>query len=84
MIVSGKGQDKPQTGGIVEYTGVGIYQRVATFTPELVSESVKEILSNPKYAEKAKQIAEKSKGYDPLGRIDELVREYMKNPVVPS
>jgi UDP:flavonoid glycosyltransferase YjiC (YdhE family) len=82
MVLSGEGQDKPQTGGIAEYTGVGLYHRVSVLTPELVAESVDKILGHATYRDKAKRMAEIYKKYDPHARLDEMVRELMKSPSV--
>ena len=78
MVLSGEGQDKPQTGGLAEYIGVGRYHRVSRWTSELVLESVEEILSNSTYKLKAQQISERYKTYDPHCRIDEIVRQLTK------
>jgi UDP:flavonoid glycosyltransferase YjiC (YdhE family) len=82
MILSGEGQDKPQSGGVCNYTGVGKYYPVSVLTPELVAKSVDEVLGDPTYSEKAKRMEAACKRFDPHARLDQMVREYMKTPAV--
>jgi UDP:flavonoid glycosyltransferase YjiC (YdhE family) len=49
MIVSGIGQDKAHTGGIVNYIGNGIYNAVHQTNSKMLSDAFEEILKNGTY-----------------------------------
>jgi UDP:flavonoid glycosyltransferase YjiC (YdhE family) len=84
MVLTGAAQDKPQTGGIVEYTGVGLYFRQTSLSPKQIAESVTEVLSNPKYGNNVERIAQQYKERNALDLIDRAVRELIAAPAVTS
>lgn len=49
MLLSGVGQDKSQTGGIINYVGCGIYHAVPQVDPEALEKSLDELLRNQTY-----------------------------------
>lgn len=49
MLLSGVGQDKNQTGGILNYVGNGIYHPVHQVDPEALGRSLDELLRNQSY-----------------------------------
>jgi hypothetical protein len=49
MIVSGVGQDKTHTGGIINYVGTGIYNAVHETSPKMIGDAFDEILKNETY-----------------------------------
>lgn len=49
MILSGVGQDKLQTGTLVERSGVGIYHAVPQVTAAMLTGAVEKILTNATY-----------------------------------
>jgi hypothetical protein len=49
MIVSGVGQDKTHTGGIINYVGNGIYTAEHQVDENIVGNAFKEILENQSY-----------------------------------
>lgn len=49
MIVSGVGQDKTHTGGIINYIGNGIYNAVPKVDSKMIGDAFEEILKNGSY-----------------------------------
>lgn len=49
MVVSGVGQDKAHTGGIINYVGTGIYNAVHQTNPKMIGDAFEEILKNKTY-----------------------------------
>lgn len=49
MIVSGVGQDKLHTGGIINYVGNGIYNPVHEVTQKMIEGAFEEMLKNDTY-----------------------------------
>ena len=75
MILAGVSQDKAQTGPIAEYSGVGIYLPVQQATADMVREAVDEMLTNPRFGNRARELEERYRQYDPVRIVDETVQE---------
>ena len=75
MILAGVSQDKAQTGPIAEYVGVGIYLPVEQTTADMVREAVDEMLTNPRFGNRARELKERYRQYDPVRIVDETVQE---------
>lgn len=75
LLLSGQGQDKPHTGPLAEWSGVGVYIEKNAVSPKEIEETVDKILSTPSYKEKATEMAESYKNYEPIQKIDALIKE---------
>lgn len=57
VVVAGRTEDKAEVGARVAWSGVGIDLRADRPTPAAVRDGVREVLSNPAYAERARLLA---------------------------
>lgn len=57
---------------------VGIYLEIQELTVELAKESIDTLLTDPKYAKNAKAMQEIYKSYDPVDKLDEIIRREVK------
>jgi UDP:flavonoid glycosyltransferase YjiC (YdhE family) len=73
MVVAGMGEDKPEVGARVTWTGTGIYLATDTPTPEQVRDAVDQILAKPEYRACAQELAQEFASYDSAERLTELV-----------
>jgi UDP:flavonoid glycosyltransferase YjiC (YdhE family) len=73
MVVAGMGEDKPEVGARVTWTGTGIYLATDTPTPEQVRDAVDQILAKPEYRACAQELAQEFASYDSAKRLTELV-----------
>ena len=73
MVVAGMGEDKPEVGARVTWTGTGIYLATDTPTPEQVRDAVDQILAKPEYRACAQELAQEFASCDSAKRLTELV-----------
>lgn len=73
MVVAGMGEDKPEVGARVTWTGTGIYLATDTPTPEQVRDAVDQILAKPEYRACAQELAQEFASFDSAKRLTELV-----------
>jgi UDP:flavonoid glycosyltransferase YjiC (YdhE family) len=73
MVVAGMGEDKPEVGARVTWTGAGIYLATDKPTPEQVRDAVDQILAKPEYRACAQELAQEFASYDSAQRLTELV-----------
>jgi UDP:flavonoid glycosyltransferase YjiC (YdhE family) len=73
MVVAGMGEDKPEVGARVTWTGTGIYLATDTPTPEQVRDAVDQILAKPEYRACAQKLAQEFASCDAAKRLPELV-----------
>jgi UDP:flavonoid glycosyltransferase YjiC (YdhE family) len=78
MIVSGVGQDKSHTGGIINYVGTGIYNAVHQTDSKMIGEAFEEILRNASYRETSARIAREYGKYDAVKIADETVQKVLR------
>ncbi|KAF4636582.1 hypothetical protein G7Y89_g1501 [Cudoniella acicularis] len=76
LIVAGDSEDKPETATRAEFCGIGVNLRTGKPTPEALRNAVDEILSNPKYKTRGKELEAEMATFDPISvvaqQIDEL------------
>lgn len=76
VICGGAGEDKPEVGARVEWSGMGFNLRTGKPTQEQIIEAVDEVIKNPKYRKRAKEMEAEMKSFDPISvvaaNIDEL------------
>lgn len=70
MIVSGVGQDKTHTGGIINYVGNGIYEAVHQTDEDMLRRAFEEIVGNPKYKARSEMLAREYEEYDAVEIVD--------------
>jgi MGT family glycosyltransferase len=75
IVACGATEDKPLVAARVRWSGVGISIDGASATPEQVRDSVRTILGNPAYAERAKVVGKEIGKTDALGTISHIVRQ---------
>ncbi len=73
MVVAGMGEDKPEVGARVTWTGTGIYLATDTPTAEQVRDAVEQILAKPEYRTRAQQLAREFASYDSAKELTRLV-----------
>jgi UDP:flavonoid glycosyltransferase YjiC (YdhE family) len=73
MVVVGMGQDKPEVGARVTWTGTGIYLATDTPTAEQVRDAVDQILAKPEYRARAQEVAQEFASYDSAKELTRLV-----------
>ena len=75
MVLSGKYEDKAEIGAMGIWAGVAEYHKKNVVDPDDVRDSVNKILSDDRFKQKAMEIAEIYKGYDPVERMDAILQE---------
>ncbi|KAE8445458.1 hypothetical protein EG329_013348 [Mollisiaceae sp. DMI_Dod_QoI] len=75
LVVGGTGADKVDNAMRVAWAGVGINLETHRPTQEALSQAVMATLDEPKYKERAKEIQEEMKSYDPIGVIEQNIKE---------
>jgi MGT family glycosyltransferase len=64
MVVAGQGEDKPENGARVAWTGCGLYLRTDQPTVHQIRNTVEYILSEPKYRARAQKMALEFRTYN--------------------
>ncbi|MCU0567746.1 MAG: glycosyltransferase [Oculatellaceae cyanobacterium Prado106] len=75
LIVSGQTEDKPEVAARVEWAGVGIRLKPNKLTPDRLKTAVRQILTDPQYKARAKQLQAIIAGYDAPVRAVELLEQ---------
>lgn len=78
MLTMGVDTDRPTTGMIVDEKEVGIYLYVQALTPEQARENIDQLLTDPKYTANAQKMKESYKNYNPVEKLDEIIRREVK------
>ncbi|KAF3043717.1 hypothetical protein E8E12_008378 [Didymella heteroderae] len=78
MIVSGVGQDKTHTGGIINYVGNGIYEAVHQTDKEMLSRAFDEMMRNDSYRLKSEALAKEYKKYNAVEIADAEIQRALK------
>jgi MGT family glycosyltransferase len=79
LVVAGMTEDKPEVSARVMWTGTGIYLPTDTPTAEQLRVAVETVLADPRYFERAKEMAHESESYDASQRIPELLQALVHN-----
>lgn len=76
LVVAGDTEDKPEVAARAEWAGVGINLRTGKPAPEAISAAVDEVIKNPKYKARSKELEAEMATFDPIEsvarNIDEL------------
>jgi MGT family glycosyltransferase len=75
MVVTGLGEDKPEVGARVAWTGSGIYLRTNNPSVEEVRDAVDRVLSSKKYRARAKKLSEEFKSYDAATELPQALEQ---------
>jgi UDP:flavonoid glycosyltransferase YjiC (YdhE family) len=75
VIIAGGITDKPENAARAEWAGVGIDLETNKPSPELIKQAVQQVLSNEKYRQKAKEIAEEMTKFDAIGTVVKNIEE---------
>lgn len=78
MIVSGVGQDKTHTGGIINYVGNGIYEAVHQTDKEMLGRAFEEMMRNGSYKAKSEELAKEYEKYDAVEIADEEIQRAVR------
>jgi MGT family glycosyltransferase len=73
MVVTGLGEDKPEVGSRVAWTGSGIYLRTDTPSVEDVREAVDRVLSSETYKSRAKELSDEFATHDAASELPQLL-----------
>src|SRR6266508_4235440 len=83
LVFAPWGNDQPDVAGRVSWAGAGIKLRVRTPKPAAIAAAVREVLTNPSYAEAARRIAAQFREYGSGGRAATLL-ERLAGTVQPT
>lgn len=70
MVQCGSVFDKGDIGQRVEYSGLGPYLPDESRTPEAIAAAVQEVLTQPKYKQRASELSAESQTYDPFKIVE--------------
>lgn len=70
MVQCGSVFDKGDIGQRVEHSGLGVYLPDESRTPEAIAAAVQELLTQPKYKQRASELSAESQTYDPFKIIE--------------
>lgn len=84
MIVSGVGQDKLHTGGIINYVGNGIYEAVHQTDKEMLKRAFEEMMRNDSYRAKSEALAKEYKEYNAVEIADAEIQRAVKEALGPK
>ena len=73
MVVTGIGEDKPEVGARVAWTGSGVYLRTDYASAEEVGSAVEQVLSNGTYRARARELAEDFAEHDAATELTQLL-----------
>jgi MGT family glycosyltransferase len=73
MVVTGIGEDKPEVGTRVAWSGSGLYLRTDTPAMEEVRDAVDQIFASGTYRARAREIAEDFAAYDAANELPQLL-----------
>jgi MGT family glycosyltransferase len=79
IVAAGVSEDKSQVCARVSWSGVGIGLKTSTPSPEQIRDSVRQILGNPGYRERAQAIGASIAKMDALQTIAEIVEVAITN-----
>jgi UDP:flavonoid glycosyltransferase YjiC (YdhE family) len=75
LVIAGTTEDKPEVAARAEWAGVGINLRTATPTHEAIRTAVDQILENPKYRDRCKELEAEMTMFDPMGEVAKNIDE---------
>jgi hypothetical protein len=70
MIIAGEGQDKPESGRRVAWSGIGLDLQCARPTTDMLSNAVDQILTNNSFATSAAEMKQLAESMDCFGLIE--------------
>jgi MGT family glycosyltransferase len=73
MVVTGTGEDKPEVGARVAWTGSGVYLRTDYPSVEEIRSAVEEVLSNETYQTRARELAVDFEDHDAATELPQLL-----------
>lgn len=73
MVIAGDGQDKPENGKRVQFSGLGIDLATAHPSAERLGTAINEVLSGAKYAKVARSMQQTFKQTDCFTNIEEII-----------
>lgn len=75
LVCAGAGEDKPETSARAEWCGIGVNLRTGTPTPEAIRGAVDEIVSNPRYKMRPKELEAEMAMFDPMSVLESNIEE---------
>ena len=73
LVTSGATEDKAETGARVRWSGAGIALKRRRTTPAKVGAAVREVLSEPRYAARARELQASGRAGGGLGRVVKVI-----------
>ncbi len=81
MVLAGMGEDKPEVGARVVWTGSGINLPTDTPTPEQIRDAVDQILTKPEYRTNAKKLQQEFTAIDAAKELPRLLEALVEEQV---
>jgi UDP:flavonoid glycosyltransferase YjiC (YdhE family) len=75
LLMAGAGEDKPEVSARAEWAGVAVNLKTGQPTQEAIRAGVDEIISNPKYKARAKELEAEMAEFDPLEVIIQNIED---------
>jgi len=75
VVCGGSGEDKPEVSARVEWCGMGINLKTGKPTQEQILEAVDEVIKNPKYRTRAKELEAEMATFDPISVVANTIDE---------
>jgi UDP:flavonoid glycosyltransferase YjiC (YdhE family) len=75
IIAAAAGEDKPEVAMRAEWSGIGINLRTGSPTTEAIRTAVDEIISNPKYKIRAKEMEAEMAEFDPVSIVAQNIED---------
>jgi len=76
LVVAGDTEDKPEVAQRVAFSGAGINLETGTPTVEQIREAVENILDNPQYRKRAKELREEYAQHDAANEASQLIEQF--------
>jgi UDP:flavonoid glycosyltransferase YjiC (YdhE family) len=80
LVVAGESEDKPEVAARVAWAGVGIDLRTAKPKPAALRAAVRKLLYEPRYRQRAGELAAEYAAYDALPRAVAIVEQHAHTP----
>ena len=78
MVMCGISQEKPEVCARAEMAGLAVNLRTQSPSVESLVDGVEKVLQNPSYKERARQVKKENEDMDPLGSVEQIVWELVK------
>lgn len=78
MVLAGMGEDKPETCARAAWAGVAVNLKCLRPTVQQLRDGIDEILTDPKFRVRGRELAEEYRRYDSIAEIEAAIQEVME------